>query len=91
VAVTALPARDELLIPKISKLLVVRILEGELPDPGDPDVVSIWRVGEVKEVEYATSRVGFGLPLSSTGPRDLRIPLRGKTLERTVARIWTVS
>jgi hypothetical protein len=51
--------------PKISKLLVVRILEGEFPDPGDPDVVSIWRVGEVEEVRGATSHVGFDLPLSS--------------------------
>jgi hypothetical protein len=41
-AVTALPARDELLIPKIAKLLIVRIMEGKLPNAGDPDVVSIW-------------------------------------------------
>jgi hypothetical protein len=51
---------------KISKLLVVRILEGKFPESGYPDVVSICRV-EVEEVGGTTSRVGFDLPLSSVG------------------------
>jgi hypothetical protein len=61
------PFEASLLSPKNSKRLVVRFLEEELNDPGDPDVVSICRVSEVEEVEGATSCVESGLPLSSTG------------------------
>jgi hypothetical protein len=43
---------------------LVRILEGEFPDPGEPDVVSIWIVGEVEEVGDTTSHAGFDLLLS---------------------------
>jgi hypothetical protein len=51
----------------------------------------VGEVGEVEEVGGATSRVGFNLPLSSVGLRDLRIHLPDITLERTAVCLWTVS
>jgi hypothetical protein len=49
------------------KILLIRVLEGEFPDPEGPGVVSIWRAREVEEVKGTTSHVGLDLPPSLVG------------------------